>query len=173
MRKYGREDVDYATWYTPWMKMLAAQYTLEQLIAQLNGTGREASKAAKTHLRAIERTGSMQGASAARAHGRNSVAAAGDRMAAISGAIEIHELFPEYAHHQAMGPAKFRPVSWCDLHQLGAPVIGWGIARKLPTERRYKPVGYLGQVHPFATKKDAQKVCEELSRDAIAQQGDK
>ena len=96
-RKYGREDVEYSTWYTPWMKTLAAQYSREQLEAQICGAGKEAAQAAKTHLRAIERTASMQGSSAARAHGRNAVAAAGERKLSINGAIEIHELFPEHA----------------------------------------------------------------------------
>jgi len=96
MRKYGREDVDYATWYTPWMKTLA-QHTKEQLEQRLYGAAKDAGKAAQTHLRAIERTSSMQSASAARAHSRNTVAAAGELNGALSGALEIHELFPEHA----------------------------------------------------------------------------
>lgn len=39
----------------------------------------------------------MQSASAARAHSRNTVAAAGELKGALSGALEIHELFPEHA----------------------------------------------------------------------------
>jgi hypothetical protein len=39
----------------------------------------------------------MSGQSARRAHARNCVAAAGDELIAIRGAIEIHELFPEHA----------------------------------------------------------------------------
>lgn len=101
MRKYGREDVDYATWYTPWMKTLADQYTKEQLEQRLYGADKDAGKAAQTHLRAIERTSSMQGASAARAHSRNTVAAAGELKGALSGALEIHELFPEHANQGA------------------------------------------------------------------------
>ena len=58
---------------------------------------------------------------------------------------------------------KYRPVSWSDIYQPGAPIVGWGIGRKLSTERRYKPVGWHGKVHPFATKSEAQVVCDELN----------
>lgn len=59
--------------------------------------------------------------------------------------------------------AKFRPVNWADINQPGAPIIGWGIERKLDGERRYKPVGYNGEIHPFKTKKEAQAVCNDLN----------
>jgi hypothetical protein len=58
---------------------------------------------------------------------------------------------------------KFRPVNWADLNQDGAPIIGWGIERKKADERRYKPVGYKGEIHPFKTKHEAQVVRDELS----------
>lgn len=57
---------------------------------------------------------------------------------------------------------KFRPVHWSDISKPGAPIVGWGIERKLATERRYKPVGYHGKIHPFRSKAEAQKVCDEL-----------
>ena len=64
---------------------------------------------------------------------------------------------------RAMSDAtKFRPVHWSDIHKIGAPIVGWGIERKLPTERPYTPVGYHGSIHPFQTKAEAQKVCDEL-----------
>lgn len=58
---------------------------------------------------------------------------------------------------------KYRPVHWSDISQPGAPIVGWGIERKLPTERRYKPVGWKGQIHPFTSKSEAQAVCDDLS----------
>lgn len=58
--------------------------------------------------------------------------------------------------------AKYSPNSWSNIHKEGAPIVGWGIAEKLPTERFYKPIAWKGQIHPFATKKDAQKFCNEL-----------
>lgn len=95
--KYGRNDVDYATWYTPWMKTLAKSKTAQELSEMLKDKGAEAKKAGASHLRAIQSTGSMQGCSARRAGARNVVSAAGDAAIAIRGAIEIHELFPEFA----------------------------------------------------------------------------
>lgn len=97
MRKYGREDVEYSTWYSKWMKDLAAAYSLDELHRMLNGTASDGKRNAAAHLRAIQRTGSMQGASQARAQSRNTVSATGEKACAIRGAIEIHELFPEQA----------------------------------------------------------------------------
>lgn len=97
MRKYEREDVEYASFYTSWMKDLAAIYSRNDLESMLHGTAKEAGKAARQHLAPIERTGSMQGNSSRRAHTRNVTAAAGEKRIAISGALEIHELFPEHA----------------------------------------------------------------------------
>ena len=61
---------------------------------------------------------------------------------------------------------KFRPVSWNDISKPGAPLVGWGISRKAPGERRYKPCGFEGKVHPFKTKKDAKAVCDRLNLEA-------
>ena len=62
---------------------------------------------------------------------------------------------------------KFRPVSWSDITKPGAPIIGWGIERKRVGERRYTPVGYQGEVHPFKTKNDAHVLCDELNANGI------
>ncbi|MBP8150203.1 MAG: hypothetical protein KAY21_10840 [Limnohabitans sp.] len=64
---------------------------------------------------------------------------------------------------------KFRPVAWSDISQPGAPVVGWGIERMGPKERRYMPVAWEGKIHPFASKADASKTCKRLN--AIAQEG--
>lgn len=66
--------------------------------------------------------------------------------------------------------AKFRPVHWSDVNQPGAPIIGWGIERKADGERRYKPVGYKGEIHPFKTKDEAQAVCKKLNSEAKGEQ---
>lgn len=94
---YERQDVDYATFYSDWMKRLALGHTKAELLEMLGIKSAEASRAAAGHLRAIQRTTSMQGASAARAHGRNVTAAAGDAAIAVRGALAIHQLFPEFA----------------------------------------------------------------------------
>lgn len=64
---------------------------------------------------------------------------------------------------------KFRPVHWSDINQPGAPIIGWGIERKKARERFYRPVGYEGKIHPFASKREAQAVCDQLN--SLAQAG--
>ncbi|WP_454909675.1 hypothetical protein [Variovorax gossypii] len=96
-RQYGRDDVDYHTWYSPWVKRLALVHTVPELQKMAGVASSEATRAAGTHLRAIKRTGSMQGNSMARAHSRNVVAAAGETVLAAFAALEIHELFPEHA----------------------------------------------------------------------------
>lgn len=96
-RQYGRDDVVYETWYSPWMKQLARLHTRAELERQLYGARRDAEADARSHLRAIEATSSMQSQSARRAHSRNVMAAAGDRAIALNGALEIHDLFPEHA----------------------------------------------------------------------------
>lgn len=95
MRQYGRSDIDYESWYSPWMKRLAKAHTRAELELMLLGASAEATAAAHSHLRAIEASASMNGCSARRAASRNVVAAAGDKAIAIRGAIEIHDLFPE------------------------------------------------------------------------------
>lgn len=96
-RKYGRDDVDYHTWYSPWVKRLALSHTVPELQKMAGVAASEATRAAGTHLRAIKRTGSMQGNSMARAHSRNVVSAAGEKVLAAFAALEVHALFPEHA----------------------------------------------------------------------------
>jgi len=35
-RQYTRDDIDFETWYSPWMKLLARSYTAEELQAKLH-----------------------------------------------------------------------------------------------------------------------------------------
>ncbi|QSL63961.1 hypothetical protein G0D86_29685 (plasmid) [Burkholderia multivorans] len=101
MRQYGRDDVQFDSWYSEWMKQLAATYTLDELHRMLEATESEALRACKRHHESIRKSTSMQSCSARRAHARNLVEAAGERRIAIAGAIEIHELFPEHAKQSA------------------------------------------------------------------------
>lgn len=72
---------------------------------------------------------------------------------------------PAPASPAPTGPTKYRPVDWSNIHN--GRVVGWGIARKRPGERRYVPVAYRGKLHPFKTREAAQAVCEALmSREA-------
>jgi len=100
MRQYGRDDIEYMDWYSNWMKQLAKKHSKKELSNLYNGTSLDIKKYAVQHLRAIEKTSSMSGNSQARAQSRNNVAASGEYRIAISGAIEIHELFPEHAKRE-------------------------------------------------------------------------
>ena len=95
-RQYGREDVNYSTWYTDWMKLLAKKYTRVELERLLGIKTVEAKKAGDSHLRSIEKSTSMAGNSSKKAAARNVVVAAGDYKIALAGALEIYDLFPEH-----------------------------------------------------------------------------
>jgi hypothetical protein len=97
MRQYEREDVDFNTFYSDWMKLLARTKSKSELERLLSGNRSAAKGAGYAHLRAIDATASMHGQCARRAHSRNVVTAAGDYGIALRGALEIHDLFPEHA----------------------------------------------------------------------------
>lgn len=99
-RQYGREDVKYDTWYSDWMKSLAKKHTRAELEQMLGLYTSEAKRASKSHLRAIEKSGSMLGNSSRRASTWNAVALTYDYRVAISGALEIYDLFPEHTLEQ-------------------------------------------------------------------------
>lgn len=71
---------------------------------------------------------------------------------------------------QRIAGSRFRPVHWSDIGKPGAPIVGWGLEQKAAGQRRYKPVGWNGQVHPFDSKKEAQTKCDELNDLAKEQQ---
>lgn len=103
MRGYGRNDIEYATWYTQWHKRLALDYTRDELVSKLNKADSDAKKASGLHLKAVQATASMNGCSQRRAQTRNTVFAASELRMAIRAALEIYDLFPEYtkeAHDQ-------------------------------------------------------------------------
>jgi len=103
MRQYEREDVNYETWYSPWMRMLAKNNTLAELEAKLNGNRYQHKKESAAHLRAIESRvrGSMQTAAMRTAKAMNVSGARGEERLAIDGAIEIYALFPEHTKEGA------------------------------------------------------------------------
>ncbi len=96
-RKYGRDDVDYDDWYSPWMKMLARSKTKHELQKMLGVATREAQKHASQHHAAIQATTSMTSQSQRRAQTGNALAGRADEAMAVRGALEIHDLFPEHA----------------------------------------------------------------------------
>lgn len=96
-RQYGREDVEYETWYSDWAKSLAKRHSRIEIERRLGIASSNAQSAAKSHLKAIQATSSMGSQSMRRAHSRNVTAAYGEEKIALRGALEIHELFPEHA----------------------------------------------------------------------------
>jgi hypothetical protein len=71
-------------------------YTRRELEKRIGIASETASKAARSHLRAIQATHSMTSQSQRRAQSGNVVAAAGEEKIAIRGALEIYDLFPEW-----------------------------------------------------------------------------
>jgi len=96
MRKYGRGDIEYATWYSRWHKQLALQYTRDELNKMEKKAAERSKKAASYHLKAIQASTSMMGCSQRRAQTRNSLARESELRLAVEAAIEIYELFPEH-----------------------------------------------------------------------------
>lgn len=83
------------------MKRLALTLTRAEIEGRLGIASASATKAAASHLRAIQATGSMTGNSQRRAHARNVTAAYGDEKIALSGALEIYDLFPQFTKSAA------------------------------------------------------------------------
>jgi hypothetical protein len=79
------------------MKQLAKKYLKNELETLYYGASNKVAKYAKQHLNAISKSSSMESNSQARAQTRNNVAASGEYKIALNGAIEIHDLFPEFA----------------------------------------------------------------------------
>lgn len=99
-RQYGRDDITYDHWYSDWSKLLAKTKTKAEIEKALYGNEKSLKSASKAHLAAIKATTSMQAQSQRRAHSGNVLATCSEYKSALSGALEIHELFPEHAKAQ-------------------------------------------------------------------------
>lgn len=93
--KYTRDEINYETWYNPYMKLLARTMTRESIEAALGYTKSKAHEAGLSHLRTIQKSGSNLANSSQRAKGRNAVEHMGEYRIALRGALEIYDLFPE------------------------------------------------------------------------------
>lgn len=100
-RQYGRDDVDYDAWYTPWTKSLALTYSRAELEQRLAVNRASAPAASRAHLAAVQATGSMQSQSQRRAQSGNLARALGEEASALRGALEIYDLFPEHTKEGA------------------------------------------------------------------------
>jgi flagellar basal body rod protein FlgB len=85
------------TEYSKYARQMARCYTRKELENMLAGTEAALKKYTQQHLGAIKATSSMQGNSSRRANARNKVGVEYEKVHAIRNAIEIHDVWPEYA----------------------------------------------------------------------------
>lgn len=100
-RQYGRDDVDYVTWYTPWSKQYALIHTRAEIEKMLGMQTKRLHSASESHCNAVAATTSMTGQSQRRAHTRNTTALSSDMILALRAALEIYDLFPEHTKEGA------------------------------------------------------------------------
>ena len=79
------------------MKRLALKHSKIELEKLLGIATVNATDAGLKHLATIDKSGSMQGNSSKKAAARNNVEREGQLKIDLRGALEIHELFPEFA----------------------------------------------------------------------------
>lgn len=82
--------------YNDWSRLMARNYTKKELENMVYGTGKELSKASKSHLNAVQKSTSMQGNSQARAQSRNAMTGTYEKKYAIENALEIYQFYPEH-----------------------------------------------------------------------------
>jgi len=91
------EIIDYETRYSEYSKSLAKNYSKSELEKSIAKIETEMPRATSAHLRAIEKTSSMQSNSQHRAKSRQVVDGLADEKRSLLAALEICELFPEHA----------------------------------------------------------------------------
>lgn len=110
MRQYDRKDIDYETWYSPWMKQLAKSHTRADLELKLYGAFASVKSCVCSHSRAIAREDRRIACTQRLAQSSADVGVAGDTVIALRGALEIYDLFPEYTAAGASGGPQIAPV---------------------------------------------------------------
>jgi hypothetical protein len=110
--------------YSDWSRRLAKNNTVAELEKQLKKIGGEQEKAKQAHLRAIEKSTSMQGNAQQRAQAGIVVRGNYEEMQALKNALEIHKYYPDLAKQatkdtgrlkggrQAGGTILFSPEEW-------------------------------------------------------------
>jgi hypothetical protein len=96
-------ELNYETWYPDWSKQLALQYTKAELIDEFEKVGGALRASTASHLRAIEKSTSMQGNSQHRAQARNVVASQGEYKINLGCALDIYKNFPEHTKEGKRG----------------------------------------------------------------------
>ena len=59
--------------------------------------------------------------------------------------------------------AKYRVCPWYDCYKPGAPLVGYGVSEKLLGKPRYLPIGWNGQIHPWAKLPEARGAVESMN----------
>ena len=72
---------------------------------------------------------------------------------------------------EAQTGARYRVSPWSDIYKPGAPVVGYGLSEKLQGTRRYMPIGWNGEAHPWATLAEARTEVAKLNAAAQQKQG--
>lgn len=92
---------DYNTWYSAYSKHLAITHSDSELFEMFVDIDEQLSSATATHLRAIEKSHSIQGNSQHRAQAGNVVRGLSQEKSSVVSAREIHKLFPQYTKQYA------------------------------------------------------------------------
>lgn len=81
--------------YSDWSRLIASNYTKEEIETVIYGTERKRASLGKSHLNAINKSTSMQSNSQARAQTGNFFRANYEKLNAHENALELHEFYPE------------------------------------------------------------------------------
>lgn len=81
--------------YSDWSRLIASNYTKEQIETVIYGAQSKRSSLAKSHLSAINKSTSMQSNSQARAQSGNSFRGNYEKLNAHENALELHEFYPD------------------------------------------------------------------------------
>lgn len=127
--------------YSDWSRQLAKNYSRAELESRLRKLGGELERSTAAHLRAIERTSSMQSQSQARAQTGNVVRANGEERMALQNALEIYDNYPERTKEGAAPPqVKTEPAAGTvpqidpEIARLKAKIAALEPVANAPTE---------------------------------------
>jgi len=87
--------------YNAWSRQMAKIHSVKELEDMLYGASTDLTKSTASHLKAVEKSTSMQSNSQRRAQARNVVSGNWEKKNAIENALEIHRFYPEQAKKEA------------------------------------------------------------------------
>ncbi|MBK8113325.1 MAG: hypothetical protein IPK44_01755 [Candidatus Accumulibacter sp.] len=89
--------------YSTWSRQIAKDYTRAQIEKELGIAASKREGLAASHLRAIDATGSMGGASQRRAQSRNAMTGNYERWNAYKNALELYDVYPQHTKEGLRG----------------------------------------------------------------------